>query len=114
MTQLQKNIETLKEIKEQCSKDDWNYYNASAISESLFEKTQNILEEIPEEYQPGFIAPCGKGVVQLEYESKNCYLEFEIWPNHIDGYVSMSNFSDENLLGFTTSDIVRYVKEFFV
>jgi len=113
MTQLQKNIEKLEHIKKDCSVEGWDGYSGSAISESLFQRTQEILEALPEEYQPGFIAPVSFGIVQFEYEHKDCYLELEIWQNHIQGYVSMSNFEDENLLGFTANDILQYVKLFF-
>jgi len=109
----EENLNKLKDIHKHTREKNWNFYDAEPIPEIVFERARAIINELDEEHQPRFIAPTGRNSVQFEYENDNVYLEFEVYGNHIDGYVSMSNFSDEHLLGFNSSCIKNYVDKFF-
>lgn len=59
-------------------KDDWNGYGAKAFNKNFVEKCREIVKGLDEE---PFIAPTANNTIQLEYENKNGYLEFEIYSN---------------------------------
>lgn len=109
----EENLNTLESIRSHTSESNWNCYDAKPIPDIVLSRSIDILNELNEDHQPNFIAPTGRSTIQFEYENDSVYLEFEIYTNHIEGYVSMSNFSDENLLGFNASCIKKYVDTFF-
>jgi len=93
-------------------KENWNGDNAKPITEIVFERTRDIINELSDEYQPLGVFPVAKECLQIEYENEKCYLEFEIHRNVITGYVSMSNFENDKLIGFTSNDIKDYINTF--
>ena len=113
MTIREENLNKLKDIKDHTREKGWNCYDAEPIPDIILSRSIDILNDLNEDHQPNFIAPTGRSTIQFEYEDDSVYLEFEIYANHIDGYVSMSNFSDEHLLGFNASCIKKYVDTFF-
>lgn len=66
----------LNQIKEECTKPNWNYYDAPAIrvhdikvAKKVFNNFINIIPEV---------FPTAKGTIRFEFEYDNIYLEFEL------------------------------------
>lgn len=71
-------LNELEEIRNECDYIGWDGYTAEEIPEYVIDKTIAIIENIPDEYLPRFIAPTGYESIQLEYEYGEYYLEIEI------------------------------------
>lgn len=119
MTNKEKNINKINTILLDCSEIDWNGYEAMPIPKRVIDRAIKLITELPEDYQPTFVAPVANESIQIEYKNDNCYLELEIHKNHICGYVDIINFNDmpftdKNLLAFTTDDVLDYVKKYYI
>lgn len=106
-------IDILLKIKEQCSEKNWNGYECNPIPILVIERSFHIVYLLSDEYLPGFIAPTASESVLFEYDKRdNMYICFDIFKNHIEGYVKTNIIENENLLGFTHLDIKNYLIKF--
>lgn len=84
---------------------NWNGNNAEPFSESLVQKSINVLNSL--EYTPE-IYPTACNSIQFEYEKESGeYLEFEIFDNHINVFMIHDDESEEE---FTENDIDKIIK----
>lgn len=62
-------------IKKECSKSNWNLYDAKPISNKLIREAKRVMRNFditPE------VFPTGRSTIQFEFEYMNVYLEFEL------------------------------------
>ena len=117
----EENLNTLKEIYDLTREKNWNQYDAPPMPETVMRRTFDIITELDEEHQPESIHPTAMESIQIEYESGSTpndgiYLEFNIFKNHIQGYVHLRDkgFKNDRLLGFTSECIKKYVDEYYL
>lgn len=79
----EKNLKTLDSFLK--LEKDWNGYLAEPFDPKLIERCKRIISKL--DIQPGFIAPTAADSIQIEYEDKRKYLEFEIFIDKIDSLV---------------------------
>lgn len=88
------NIDRLNKLAE--LENNWNGYGAKKFSNNLIERIKKIISIL--EVQPE-IFPTGAQSIQLEYENKDSYLEFEIYENgQIKAYREGDKNSEEQLI----------------
>ncbi len=64
-------------------KYNWNDYNGLPINKKAIRTAKRLVKLL---YPTPFVSPIGRGTIQLEWKTKNGYLEFEICENEISIY----------------------------
>ena len=94
-------------------KDNWNGNGAEAFEPDFIARCRILCHQL---YKEPFIAPTACNSIQLEYDEKHGYLEFELFEDKI--YVfqcnNENNWISEILSWFDIEKINDYIQEFFI
>ena len=102
---------TIDGIRKECSRKDWDGYDAEPISEEVIKRAEEIRRVLPEKYE---MFPCGDNSIQFEkeYEETSDYWEIiEVNSNDICYSILYKNNDDDILKFDTTAEFIKFWKE---
>lgn len=102
---------TIDGIRKECSRKDWDGYDAEPISEEVLKRAEEIRLVLPEKYE---MFPCGDNSIQFEkeYEETSDYWEIiEVNSNDICYSILYKNNDDDILKFDTTAEFIKFWKE---
>lgn len=102
---------TIDGIRKECSRKDWDGYDAEPISEEVLKRAEEIRHVLPEKYE---MFPCGDNSIQFEkeYEETSDYWEIiEVNSNDISYSILYKNNDDSILTFDTTAEFIKFWKE---